>query len=98
MRGWAVALASWALIAGAPVSAAPGDAPRIESRNGRHALMVDGAPFLMLGVQANNSSNYPAMLPQVWPMVAAGTSNDDIKTARDLAPVWEADDLEGRLA
>ena len=29
----------------------------------------------------------------VWPMVAAGTSNDDIKIARDLAPAWEADDL-----
>jgi acetolactate synthase-1/2/3 large subunit len=26
----------------------------------------------------------------VWPMVAAGTSNDDIKHARDLAPEWEA--------
>ncbi|TAK70675.1 MAG: acetolactate synthase large subunit [Actinomycetota bacterium] len=25
----------------------------------------------------------------VWPMVAAGTSNDDIKVARDLAPVWD---------
>jgi acetolactate synthase-1/2/3 large subunit len=24
----------------------------------------------------------------VWPMVAAGTSNDDIKIARDLAPQW----------
>ena len=24
----------------------------------------------------------------VWPMVAAGTSNDDIKIARDLAPEW----------
>jgi acetolactate synthase-1/2/3 large subunit len=29
----------------------------------------------------------------VWPMVAAGTSNDDIKIARDLAPEWETDDL-----
>ena len=29
----------------------------------------------------------------VWPMVAAGTSNDDIKHARDLAPAWEEDDL-----
>ncbi|MFT4299927.1 MAG: acetolactate synthase large subunit [Aeromicrobium sp.] len=29
----------------------------------------------------------------VWPMVAAGTSNDDIKIARDLAPDWEADEL-----
>jgi acetolactate synthase-1/2/3 large subunit len=27
----------------------------------------------------------------VWPMVAAGTSNDDIKFARGLAPTWEAD-------
>ncbi|WP_336205979.1 acetolactate synthase large subunit [Nonomuraea sp. LPB2021202275-12-8] len=25
----------------------------------------------------------------VWPMVAAGTSNDDIKIARDMAPKWE---------
>ncbi|WP_442885900.1 acetolactate synthase large subunit [Aeromicrobium sp. Sec7.5] len=29
----------------------------------------------------------------VWPMVAAGTSNDAIKIARDLAPEWENDDL-----
>ncbi|MDP3969644.1 MAG: acetolactate synthase large subunit [Nocardioides sp.] len=29
----------------------------------------------------------------VWPMVAAGTSNDDIKFARDLAPEFEEDDL-----
>ncbi|MGW5364746.1 acetolactate synthase large subunit [Actinopolymorpha pittospori] len=29
----------------------------------------------------------------VWPMVAAGTSNDDIKIARDLAPAWDNDDL-----
>ncbi len=33
------------------------------------ALIVDGAPFLILGAQANNSSNYPAMLDQVWPTV-----------------------------
>ncbi|MGH3158558.1 MAG: thiamine pyrophosphate-dependent enzyme, partial [Streptosporangiaceae bacterium] len=26
----------------------------------------------------------------VWPMVAAGTSNDDIKVARDMAPDWDA--------
>jgi acetolactate synthase-1/2/3 large subunit len=31
----------------------------------------------------------------VWPMVAAGTSNDDIQFARDLAPDFEHDDLEG---
>ncbi len=28
----------------------------------------------------------------VWPMVAAGTSNDDIKYARDLAPRWDRED------
>lgn len=29
----------------------------------------------------------------VWPMVAAGTSNDDIKIARDLAPEWDEEVL-----
>ena len=29
----------------------------------------------------------------VWPMVAAGTSNNDIKYARDLAPEFEEDDI-----
>ena len=28
----------------------------------------------------------------VWPMVAAGTSNDDIMVARDLAPVWDREE------
>ncbi|SDJ65380.1 acetolactate synthase, large subunit [Nonomuraea maritima] len=28
----------------------------------------------------------------VWPMVAAGTSNDDIQIARDMAPRWENED------
>ncbi len=42
-----------------------------ESSNadGRHALLVDGAPFLILGAQTNNSSNYPAILPEVWPVI-----------------------------
>jgi acetolactate synthase I/II/III large subunit len=29
----------------------------------------------------------------VWPMVAAGTSNDEIKYARDLAPQFDEDDI-----
>jgi acetolactate synthase-1/2/3 large subunit len=29
----------------------------------------------------------------VWPMVAAGTSNDDIKYAKDLAPAWDGEEL-----
>ncbi len=40
--------------------------PRIVQQNGRYALMVDGAPFLMLGAKANNSSDWPATLPKVW--------------------------------
>ena len=30
----------------------------------------------------------------VWPMVAAGTSNDEIMFARDMAPVWDRGDEE----
>ncbi|WOP18337.1 acetolactate synthase large subunit [Raineyella sp. LH-20] len=29
----------------------------------------------------------------VWPMVAAGLSNDDIRIARDMAPKWEEEEL-----
>ncbi|CAB4708685.1 unannotated protein [freshwater metagenome] len=29
----------------------------------------------------------------VWPMVAAGTSNDEIMIARELAPDWDSQDL-----
>ncbi|KGA03663.1 acetolactate synthase [freshwater metagenome] len=29
----------------------------------------------------------------VWPMVAAGTSNDDIVNARSLAPIWDSQEL-----
>src|SRR5664279_1591963 len=40
--------------------------PRLVKKDGRYALMVDGAPFLMLGAQAHNSSGWPQMLPKVW--------------------------------
>jgi beta-galactosidase GanA len=43
--------------------------PRLVQKDGRWALMVDGAPYLMLGVQVNNSSAWPGMLPEVWPAV-----------------------------
>src|SRR5450631_4282230 len=51
--------------ASAPQSAIP----RIVQKDGRYALLVDGAPFLMLGAQVNNSSAWPAMLPKVWPAI-----------------------------
>jgi acetolactate synthase-1/2/3 large subunit len=33
----------------------------------------------------------------VWPMVAAGTSNDAIKIARDLAPEWDREEDKGEV-
>ena len=67
--------------------------PRLVSQNGRHALFVDGAPFLMLGVQANNSSNYPAMLPLVWPMVERMHAN-----TLEIPVAWEqVEPVEGKF-
>jgi hypothetical protein len=43
--------------------------PSLVQKDGRYALFVDGAPFLMLGAQANNSSDWPATLPKVWPAI-----------------------------
>ena len=45
-------------IASAPAvfAQAPSPLPAIVQHDGRFALMVDGAPYLMLGVQVNNSS------------------------------------------
>ncbi len=53
------------------VIARAAEAPRVVEHNGRHALMVDGAPFLVLGAQINNSSSWPAVLPMVWPALEA---------------------------
>lgn len=58
--------------------------PHFASRDGRHALMVDGAPYLILGAQANNSSNYPAALPQVWAAIEALHAN-----TLEIPVAWE---------
>ncbi len=50
-----------------PAAAKPAPIPQLLSKDGKHALLVDGEPFLILGAQVNNSSNYPAALEQVWP-------------------------------
>ncbi|KTW01496.1 DUF5597 domain-containing protein [Sphingomonas sanguinis] len=52
-----------------PLAAQSTEVPHIVTRAGRHALLVDGQPFLMLAAQVNNSSNYAAALPQVWPVL-----------------------------
>jgi beta-galactosidase GanA len=52
-----------------------GSIPNIIEKNGRHALLVDGQPFLMLGGQAHNSSGWPGMLPNVWQSIEAMHAN-----------------------
>ena len=49
--------------------------PRLSSEAGRYALLVDGKPYLVLGAQVHNSSNYPAILPLVWPVMQALSAN-----------------------
>jgi beta-galactosidase GanA len=70
----------------APAATAVKDVPlpSIAQKNGRFALMVDGAPFLILGAQANNSSNYPAMLPKVWPAIEQMGAN-----TLEIPVAWE---------
>ena len=46
-------------------------APHFVRQNGRYALFVDGAPYLILGAQINNSSSWPDELPKVWPALEA---------------------------
>ena len=54
-----------------PAPSAPAEAPipKLVTEDGRHALLVDGEPFLILGAQVNNSSNYAGVLPLVWPAI-----------------------------
>jgi beta-galactosidase GanA len=43
--------------------------PKLVQQDGRYALLVDGKPYLMLGMQVNNSSAWPEMMDKVWPAV-----------------------------
>jgi len=50
--------------------------------------------------KANSINDVPVVVEfvvhkdaMVWPMVAAGTSNDEIKVARDMAPKWDQEEL-----
>jgi beta-galactosidase GanA len=71
-----------------PKTAAPPAAeapiPKLVTENGRHALLVDGEPFLIMGAQVNNSSNYPETLKDVWPAI------DVVKPNTVMVPIaWE---------
>lgn len=72
------------LLAASPALALAVEAPRLVEREGRHALFVDGKPFLILGAQAHNSSNYPRALAKVW------AAAKDMSANTVLMPVaWE---------
>lgn len=49
--------------------------PKLVQKDGRFALLVDGAPFFMFGGQSSNSSTWPAMLPNVWSTIESMHAN-----------------------
>ena len=49
--------------------------PRIIEKDGRHALLVDDKPFLILGGQAHNSSGWPSAMPMVLEVISKMHAN-----------------------
>jgi len=67
--------------------------PRVVQNDGRYALIVDGAPYLILGVQANNSSAWPSYLDKVWPAAQTLHAN-----TVELPVYWEQmESTEGKF-
>ena len=77
MAAWAGGVPSHAQVEEHPI-------PRLVQNDGRFALMVDGAPFLILGAQANNSSDFQVTLPKVWSAIEYLQAN-----TLELPVYWE---------
>ncbi|WP_338764155.1 DUF5597 domain-containing protein [Massilia sp. METH4] len=97
MKAFAKPMFKAGLLAGAcamMVSAAmAAELPRVVTKDGRHALLVDGAPYLILGGQAHNSSNYPKALPEVWAAIADAQAN-----TLEIPVAWEqVEPVEGKF-
>jgi beta-galactosidase GanA len=73
---------SFVMLAAAGAAAAP--IPELVQKDGRFALMVDGAPFVMFGAQAQNSSNYPLALKKLWPAIKDMNAN-----TLEIPVAWE---------
>lgn len=42
--------------------------PQLVQKDGRYQFLVDGKPFLVLGIQTRNSSGFPGELERTWPL------------------------------
>jgi beta-galactosidase GanA len=80
--GLAACLSSFAQAPASPAADPP--IPHIDHSGAHPTLIVDGAPFLMLGAQVNNSSAFAAEMPKIWPVM------DELGVNTVEAPIyWE---------
>jgi beta-galactosidase GanA len=75
---------SFSILMAAAGAAAASDIPQIVKKDGRFALMVDGVPFVILGGQAQNSSNYPLALNKVFAAIKDMNAN-----TLEIPVAWE---------
>jgi acetolactate synthase-1/2/3 large subunit len=76
------------------------DFVKLADAYGCHGIRVDRATDVDAAIEkAMELNDAPVVVEfvvhedaMVWPMVPAGTSNDDIIAARDAAPVWDRED------
>jgi beta-galactosidase GanA len=54
------------ILAFSPARTAAQEMPKLVEDHGRATLMVDGAPYFLLGAQVDNSSGWPERLDAVW--------------------------------